>query len=611
MKTLPLQWRGAMLIAFPMVCQGFFIFAVIFMLINAQHSLERALQMRETYLRLNKVASSINESLVFHEFDFQNINRPNTQQTKQVTELNGLLKTLAPEDTQKLNARLKEMLSILQSSADTLNTGKTNPDKLRISTFHRVLHCIPPFILEMQTVIAKSNELRISEFSKFAKAQGEILRFIWLAICASLLVAAVMFAFFTWSIKKPLEHIAENSKRLSKRITLLPPLKGNDELSRLDRRLHSTYEAVKVASEREMALIHNVSDLVCSLSEDGIFLEANAAAEGMLGVSAKDLLGKSVGDIAVASEFLITDEYLRKTRSSEEVTNFELRLRAATGQEVETHWSAVWSPLRSRVFCVVRDISAEKALSRLKQDFIDMVSHDLRSPLTNLGITLEMIEKGSLGDVNNLDALKEIKATSRNVQILINFINDLLDFQKLDEGRVQLDKTYCSSNEIVKEAISLVKEVAATKNLSIDYTPTNFEIFCDHGKVTQTILNLLSNAIKFSPDNGTISISISEADNTDSISQISFTITDRGPGIPEEYRQRIFEPYQQAPSSKSQGTGLGLAICKMIVEAHGGRIGVTENQSGKGSNFWFTLPTANLPQTTQLADHSDQSLFHD
>jgi len=123
------------------------------------------------------------------------------------------------------------------------------------------------------------------EFDKSVHIKDEILRYISIAIIVSLLVAAAMFVLFTVSIKRPIQHIAENSRRLSKKIVLEPQLRGNDELSKLDKSLHLTFDAVVLASERELALINNVSDLVCSLNQEGVFLEANAAAMRMLGLT--------------------------------------------------------------------------------------------------------------------------------------------------------------------------------------------------------------------------------------------------------------------------------------------------------------------------------------
>jgi len=192
------------------------------------------------------------------------------------------------------------------------------------------------------------------------------------------------------------------------------------------------------------------------------------------------------------------------------------------------------------------------------------------------------------------------------VSVLINFINDLLDFQKLDEGKVQLERTHCSISSIIKESISLVRELASVKEIEIIYSPQDFEVYCDQVKISQTVLNLLSNGIKFSPAVSSISVDLKvfekpaqqiSEENVSSIEVLTYvrvSVSDLGPGVPSELRQKIFEPFEQASSHRNQGTGLGLAICKMIVEAHGGSIGVSENTAGSGSTFWFEIPTSDF-----------------
>jgi len=610
MNLLSLRWRGPLLVAFPLLCQMIFIFAIIYMLVTAQQSLEKAVHMREVLMKLNYVSTGIIDGVCFQDESLKGVSGQSASKHPMVKELDALVKSLPSLHAERMKQKVDDLLATVDYSVSTLSTKQVDKADKRREVYILVFRTVPSFLAEVRSVVDSNNKLRTEEFNKFAKAKDNILGFINNAIIASILVAIAMFVLFIVSIKRPIEHIAENSKRLSKKTPLLPPLKNQDELSRLDKSLHQTFDAVVLASERELALINNVSDLVCSLSQEGIFLESNAAALRILGIPADELTGKSIVDIAIPAESFLAEEYLRKACQPGEIIDFELKLQTAAGSEIETHWSAIWSPLRRRLFCVVRDVTAEKAVARMKQDFVDMVSHDLRSPLTSLRIALEMIEIGTMGEIN-ADAMNELQATNKNVQILINFINDLLDFQKLDEGRVQLDKAYCSANEIIKEAISLVKEVAGAKQITIEFSSQDFEIFCDQLKITQTVLNLLSNAIKFSPANSSVAIALTEVEIANDMTYVKVEVKDNGPGIADDIKERIFEPFEQAPSHKSQGTGLGLAICKMIVTSHGGEIGVTKNENGSGSVFWFTVPTSEDTQAQVHSSPSDQNLFLD
>lgn len=600
MKSLKLAWRAPLLIAFPLICQAIFVVALISMLTGAQSCLEKAANMQEVLFRMNGLVVSICDAISYVQ-DFPGAEtKARAARKAAVVGIESIVDKLPAGDKEPLKKEMRTIQDIFKYSVEVKAINQAEKADIRHNIYGMSLHSLPPFLRELNKITVLNNEVRHNEFLKSVDIKNKILQYAYIAIAASLLVGFAMYFFFTIGIKKPIQHIAENSRRLSSDKPLLPTLKGDDEFSKLDRGLHQTRNAVEAAAKRESALINNVSDLVCSLGVDGTFLEVNAAAMRILRISAADLIGRRISDVVIPTQSLLADEYVRKAGEQNDIYNFELKLQPQSGAEIETHWSCIWSPMSNRLFCVVRDITEEKALSRMKQDFVDMVSHDLRSPLTSLGISLEMIEKGGLGEINN-DAMKELQSTNRNVQILINFINDLLDFQKLDEGKVQLERTHCSINSIIKEAISLVKETARARQVVIEYSPTEYEVYCDQVKMTQTILNLLTNATKFSPPESSVQVKVEEFEKEDAkngsdasarFSWIRVMVIDSGPGVPSEMRQRIFEPFEQVDSHKHQGTGLGLAICKMIVEAHGGKIGVTEKSGESGSVFWFEIPTS-------------------
>lgn len=605
MKGLKLAWRGPLLMIFPLVCQSMFLLAVILMLNGAKESLERASHTREGLLQLNKITSDFFDNLAFQEDKSEKYQGKGATDTSDFEEINKIVNTIPEANSEKLRGMLVRLNSIFDYSVQSLKANVPNKGFLRRNIVTKAFQILPSFLDEMNAVMKLSNKFRDEQFENSVKIKNRIITLIQVAITVSVIAAGAMFFLFVISIKRPIEHLTENSRRLSRKEILLPALSGNDELSKLDRSLHQTYEAVIHSSDRELALINNVADLVCSLSANGTFTQCNSAATRITGWNAEQLIGKSIADLVIPAESLLAEEYIRNACKSSETSHFELKIKGLENNEIETLWSCTWSALPETLFCVVRDVTTEKANARMKQDFIDMVSHDLRSPLTSLGITLELIEHGGLGQVNQL-AMQELRSTNKNVQTLISFINDLLDFQKLDEGKIHLETSYCGIAGIIKEAIALVKETAWTKNIEIQYTARDFEILCDSGKITQTVLNLLTNAIKFSPKDSTIIVTTSVDDDDQNSDSIKVSVTDNGPGLSEELRGRVFDPFEQAPAHQNQGTGLGLAICKMIIDAHGGTIGISDTQTGYGSEFWFKIPIAG-PKAIHSDDRHDDS----
>lgn len=396
------------------------------------------------------------------------------------------------------------------------------------------------------------------------------------------------------SIRKPLKHLGENGKRLSARQALLPALPGQDEFAQLDRLLHLNSSEVEIALARERAVMDNAADLICVLNENGDFLYINPFIERMLGYLPEELLGQPMNVLACAEHSLLADEFVRNSKTGSEQL-FELRLKKRHGDFVDTRWSCIWSQEDKKLFCVVHDITEEKAIEQLKQDFADMISHDLRSPLMAMSNSLTLIEAGAKGEISP-EAKVSVQASAKNVEKLIALVNDLLDFQKLKAGKMQLNLQSNSLQSIVAEAAELLVESAQHKSVQLILPDGELKVDCDYNKLLQTVVNLLSNAIKFSEPGSKVEVEIKRAGDN-----VCLAVRDTGPGVPEEFRTKIFEPFEQAPSSRAkEGTGLGLAICKLVAEAHGGRIYVEQHslpngheqpsENARGSVFVLELP---------------------
>ncbi|MBX9688100.1 MAG: HAMP domain-containing histidine kinase [Candidatus Obscuribacterales bacterium] len=231
----------------------------------------------------------------------------------------------------------------------------------------------------------------------------------------------------------------------------------------------------------------------------------------------------------------------------------------------------------------------ERELQEVKKQLVAMVSHDLRAPLTSLQMTLSLLSSNNYGSLNEQGQIR-VKSSERSVQRLIRMINDLLDLEKLEAGKMEMRLQDLPLSVVLSRSVEAVQELALSKNVKIDSDENDFEIKGDGDRLIQVIVNLLSNAVKFSPENSTIKIRTQRLKDK----QIELKVIDSGPGIPESARQQIFERFRQIDDPKQEskgGTGLGLAIAKIIVEQHGGQIGV-EKAEGGGSSFFMRIPEA-------------------
>jgi signal transduction histidine kinase len=230
-----------------------------------------------------------------------------------------------------------------------------------------------------------------------------------------------------------------------------------------------------------------------------------------------------------------------------------------------------------------------KELDRLKSDFVSNVSHELRTPLTAIKGAVDLLLREVPGPLNE-NQTHYLSRVRSNTQHLAGLINDLLDLAKIEEGKVELKGARVSVGGLVHEVMETVRPIAAEKPVLLDVKmpEPSVLVWADRDKVTQVLMNLIGNAIKFTSPQGTVTVSASR-DGTD---WARVSVSDNGPGISAEERQKIFQKFHQVSEGgglKPKGTGLGLAISKALVELHGGKIWV-ESEEGRGSTFSFTLP---------------------
>jgi PAS domain S-box-containing protein len=326
----------------------------------------------------------------------------------------------------------------------------------------------------------------------------------------------------------------------------------------------------------------------CSLTSDGTFLKANPFAKTLLGYTSEKLAKLSLNDIVPPQEALKADEELSKSCQIEGSRTFELKLLRADNKTVETSWSSFWSEADESLFCVVSDITEQKKVEHLKEDFIAMISDELRSPLMSVSETVAKSISGKMGVIP--DAAQPVfTSVTRSLDRLIRLVTDLLDFEKLQTGQMNFDMRRISLSSIMKQAEQEVAAHAANSHIHIKVGPTAAFVRADGERITQLLVNLLSNAIRYCKPDGIVSIIATEKQT-----HVEVSVIDQGPGIPPDYVEKVFTAFEVAPKSKQTkegGSGLGLAISRLIVVGHNGTIYATNEPAG-GARFTFTLPYA-------------------
>lgn len=420
-------------------------------------------------------------------------------------------------------------------------------------------------------------------------------------VAMNILLACFLVYYFNRSTSRRLDRVMQNMLSLAMEKPLPPTLSGTDEIASIDSTFHEMADLLAAARHKEQALAENAADIICSIDERGKFTKMNPACEKLLGYQVDELIGRSIVTLiaqnADDNRAKMDAIIAQKTSGS-----LEMHMRRGDGTSIEMQWSMQWSDAEKSLFCVAHDITERKRLERLKREVVAMVSHDLRSPLLALGITLEMFEEGLLGELNERGAQK-INQGKNSIDRLVSIINDLLDIEKVGSGAFILNYGETSAGALLERSREAVQNSAEIRKIDLQVRRCDANLNCDGERVLRVLINLLDNALKFSRAGNKVELAAEANDG-----MVRFSVTDECGGIPPEKLELIFEPFKQSgrgDAGEKMGTGLGLAICKAIVEAHKGKIGV-DSTIGQGSIFWFTLPAlaADAEQATQPADRS-------
>ncbi len=336
----------------------------------------------------------------------------------------------------------------------------------------------------------------------------------------------------------------------------------------------------------------SASDAIVVLDVGGRIETLNRAAEKMFGRTRDVLKDLDVSALLdMASSDGPVPERLKTTSDDLNVGIHRELVGKRDGSEtfpVDVTFRELLQPGARQVVAFVRDISDRKRVERLKDEFVSTVNHELRTPLTSIAGSLGLLAGGAAGELPP-GAARLIGIAHANCQRLIRLINDVLDVEKIESGKMRFDLAPQRLAEITHRAVESLQGYADQLGVGIAYREDGapLDVHADADRVVQVITNLISNALKFSAVGGQIVVATERAGRV-----ARFSVKDDGPGIPDEFRSRIFTKFAQANSSDTRqkgGTGLGLVIAKEITERHGGRLWF-ESEPGKGARFFVDLP---------------------
>ncbi|MCF2505567.1 cell wall metabolism sensor histidine kinase WalK [Dyadobacter sp. CY107] len=423
------------------------------------------------------------------------------------------------------------------------------------------------------------------------------------------LIALTLLINLPSNIGNPIRELTESIKEIAaKNYSQRLHFSGKDEFGQLASSFNTMAEKLEeydnsnlsqilMEKKRTEALINNMHEPVIGLDENKHILFANHEAVKITGMLMSDMLGRSAVDLAVHNDLIrvLIQEKQESNGLTTQASTPSLKIYA---DDKESYFekeivdiTIIPTGERQKKFIgqviILKNITPFKELDFAKTNFIATVSHELKTPISSIKMSLQILENEQTGALNEeqKQLMESIKDDSNR---LLKITGELLNMSQVETGNIQLSIQPSSPYAIVRYALDAVKIPLEQKEIElVVQTDENLpDVKADMEKTAWVLINFLTNAIRYSQQEGRLQLELKNGPNG-----IKFSVRDEGKGIDSRYRNKIFDRYFQIPGSSKTGTGLGLAISKEFIEAQGGIIGVA-SEIGMGSTFYFELAKA-------------------
>lgn len=359
-----------------------------------------------------------------------------------------------------------------------------------------------------------------------------------------------------------------------------------------------TKQRVETSLSQLAAIVESSEDAIISTDLQGRVLTWNIGAERLYGYSALEAKGKSLIDLIQPSNHLLlsvpTEQHANGVIDCRQVTQ-----QRKAGELIEVLLTV--SLIRGNggdvagFAIIARDFSEQQMIQRMKDEFISIINHELRTPLASLQGSIDLLLTGHLGELSQ-QGCRMLEIAANNVDRLVQLTNNILDLEGLNSGKITILKQPCNIGELVDQAQAKVQAHALKRGIQVLATPRPIQVLLDPKWIEQVLNHLLINAIQFSHPEGRIwlNVELKQEEQLAGLQKpyVLVSIKDEGQGIPADKLEAIFGQFQQADASDTRrqgGAGLGLAVCRSVVQQHQGRLWV-ESTIGQGSTFFLALP---------------------
>jgi PAS domain S-box-containing protein len=490
-------------------------------------------------------------------------------------------------------------LEVTQQLRAFFNTFKSNPsDSL-----------LKPRMRKEIFKLMEMNMHAIQRKSERAQETAEIATF-WIAATATLcfLIAFTLLINLPSNIADPINELTNSIKQIAdKKYSERVHFETHNEYGDLARSFNimaeklqeynnSNLSKLMMEKKRIETLINNMHDPVLGLDEYLNVIFVNEEATQIIGLKQPDLIGKPAKELALQNDLiraLVQDiGQPAQDAKTHKINPIKIYADGKESYFEKQNLQISITPTAEKDNIVIghviilRNITEYKELDFAKTNFIATLSHEFKTPIASIKLSLQLLENEQIGTLN-AEQKHLVEGIQEDATRLLNITGELINISQVESGNMQLSIRPAAPLEMLQYAINATKVPAEQKKIKFELNyPENLpEILADHEKTSWVLTNLIANAIQYSHENATIYLTIIPQND-----QLQFFVKDTGTGIAPQYKNKIFDRYFRAPGAKKEGTGLGLAISKAFIEAQGGSIAV-ESAIGVGSTFIVSMPT--------------------
>ncbi|MGE5861504.1 MAG: ATP-binding protein, partial [Ignavibacteria bacterium] len=452
--------------------------------------------------------------------------------------------------------------------------------------------------LNMDAITDKTNELQ--------STADEVILYMSIAAILSILITLSFAYTFPSKIIKPIKELTERIKSISEqKYEQKLEINTKDELGELASAFNTMAKRLKLYDAKHIdqllfeqkrieAVVNGLEDGVLLIDENRKIVLVNNTVLKLTGLQEKNILSQNIPEVTAYND-LIREIYKTavniKSENSTELkplriiqNNRELFYKIES-EDINTYSEFTKREMFIGTLIILRNITKYREMDKAKTNLLATASHELKTPLSSINLSLKLFEDKRLGALNE-EQRGIIQDIKRQTLRLSRVINEILDYSQIETGNIRLKFASVKPEDIIELGVTALMMQAAEKNLDLDTEiEENLpEVNADLEKIVFVFVNLLNNAIRFTKPNDKIQLSAHRLNG-----EVKFSIKDHGPGISKEDQEKLFQRFTQVGKKSRQGWGLGLAISKEFVLAQGGKIWV-ESKEGEGSEFSFTLP---------------------